>query len=295
MQPCIPSLIRPLFRVGITNITLFKVNLLLFQCVRALVIPFSILITYRSNATLPSLHAGVACLFVVVGFFIGTFSDTDESSDKFGIAVGVLSSLACAIYGVQVKRALSVLGNDTFKTLYYNTVWGLILLVPFILIFESSTLLPELTKLYDSTIQLLYFILAAVMGFMISIAYVLNIRCSTPLTSHIVGSSKSALQSVLVLAFFDPSSGKAELSLLNKIWFDFGDGCFPCLLLHPVSSRQLQACLSPSNEQMKSIVSIDPRCQLLSHPGRIIIPLWCQTGTGTVFFLIFFPALGVPA
>jgi len=216
VQPCIPSLIRPLFRVGITNITLFKVNLLLFQFVRALVIPFSILITYRSNATLPSLHAGVACLFVVVGFFIGTFSDTDETSDKFGIAVGVLSSLACAIYGVQVKRALSVLGNDTFKTLYYNTVWGLILLVPFILIFESSTLLPELTKLYDSTIQLFYFILAAVMGFMISIAYVLNIRCSTPLTSHIVGSSKSALQSVLVLAFFDPSSGKAESSLLNK-------------------------------------------------------------------------------
>jgi hypothetical protein len=44
----------------------------------------------------------------------------------------------------------------------------------------------------------------------------LNIRCATPLTSHIVGSSKSALQSVIVLAFFDPSSGKAELSLLNK-------------------------------------------------------------------------------
>ena len=206
----------PPFRVGVTNVTLFKVNLLLFQFVRALVIPFSIVITYRSNGSLPSLRAGVACLFVVVGFFIGTLSDTDESSDKFGIAVGVLSSLLCAIYGVQVKRTLAVLGNDTFKTLYYNTVWGLVLLVPFIIVFERGILLPEVTKLYDSAVQFAYFILAAVMGFMISIAYVLNIRCSTPLTSHIVGSSKSALQSVLVLAFHDPSFGKPDSSLLNK-------------------------------------------------------------------------------
>jgi len=206
----------PPFRVGVTNVTLFKVNLLLFQFVRALVIPFSIVITYRSNGSLPSLRAGVACLFVVVGFFIGTLSDTDESSDKFGIAVGVLSSLLCAVYGVQVKRTLVILGNDTFKTLYYNTVWGLVLLVPFIFVFERGILLPEVTKLYDSAVQFAYFILAAVMGFMISIAYVLNIRCSTPLTSHIVGSSKSALQSVLVLVFHDPSFGKPESSLLNK-------------------------------------------------------------------------------
>jgi drug/metabolite transporter (DMT)-like permease len=206
------------YRVGITNVTLFNVNLLLFQFVRALVIPFSILITLYLNGTLPSFKAGIACSFVVIGFFIGALTDSDQSSSWSGIAFGVLSSFVCAIYGVQVKRALSILGDDTFKTLYYNTIWGIIILFPFILAFEGSLALSELQTLFNSTKDMSCFLLTAVMGFMISISYVLNIRCSTPLTSHIVGSSKSALQSILVLAIpaFNPNYSNPNNSLQNS-------------------------------------------------------------------------------
>ena len=204
--------------MSITNVTLYNVNLLLFQFVRALVIPFSIIITFYSNRSLPSLKAGVACSFVVLGFMIGALSDTDTTSTWQGIAYGVISALVCAFYGFQVKRTLSeVLGDDTFKTLYYNTIWGLILLVPFIWLFERSILLEELNRLCSSREHLFFFIFTAVMGFMISISYVLNIRCSTPLTSHIVGNSKSALQSILVLFIpsFKPITSNRELNAIN--------------------------------------------------------------------------------
>ncbi len=157
------------------------------------------MITYFLNRSLPSSKALVACSCVVVGFFIGTLSDTDQSSTWQGIACGVLSSLVCAVYGVEVKRALAILANDTFKALYYNTLWGVVMLLPLILFFESSILQEEINKLSSSTMHLGFFFFTAIMGFMISISYVLNIKCSSPLTSHIVGSSKSALQSVLVL------------------------------------------------------------------------------------------------
>ena len=207
----------PFSRVGVTNVTLYNVNLLLFQFVRALVIPFSIIISYSSNRSLPSVKAGIACSFVVIGFFIGTLSDTDKSSTWAGIACGILSSLVCAMYGVEVKRALSGLGDDTFKALYYNTIWGLVLLLPFIWFFESSSVLSELIKLSSSTMHLGFFFFTAIMGFMISIAYVLNIRCSSPLTSHIVGSSKSALQSILVLLIpsFKPSNPTEASNAIN--------------------------------------------------------------------------------
>ncbi len=204
--------------MSITNVTLFNVNLLLFQFVRALVIPFSIIITFYSNRSLPSLKASIACAFVVLGFMIGALSDTDATSTWQGIAYGVISALVCAFYGFQVKRTLSeVLGDDTFKTLYYNTIWGLILLVPFIWLFERSILLEELNRLCSSREHLFFFIFTAVMGFMISISYVLNIRCSTPLTSHIVGNSKSALQSILVLFIpsFKPITSNRELNAIN--------------------------------------------------------------------------------
>lgn len=206
-----------LLRVGVTNLTLFKVNLLLFQFVRALVIPFSIAVSFSATGLLPSLKAGIACSFVVVGFLIGTFSDTDNSSSWIGIAFGVLSSLICAVYAVQVKRALQVLGDDTFKTLYYNSIWGLILLLPFIFYSERGVLLSQVEELRKSNFKLAFFFFTAVMGFMISISYVLNIRCSSPLTSHIVGSSKSALQSILALAIpaFKPSNPSGESNLLN--------------------------------------------------------------------------------
>jgi drug/metabolite transporter (DMT)-like permease len=182
-----------------------------------LVIPFSIIITYCTQRSLPSFKAGVACFFVVIGFFIGTLSDTDDTSSWQGVACGVVSSLVCAMYGVEVKRALQVLGNDTFKTLYYNTIWGLVMLLPCIWLFERHILVAEVTKLCGSTVHLGFFFFTAIMGFMISISYVLNIRCSSPLTSHIVGSSKSALQSILVLCIpsFQPSNSKEELNVPN--------------------------------------------------------------------------------
>ncbi len=198
--------------------TLFNVNLLLFQFVRALVIPFSIIITFYSNRSLPSLKACIACSFVVIGFMIGALSDADKTSTWQGISYGVMSALVCAIYGVQVKRALvEVLGDDTFKTLYYNTIWGLCLLLPFIWFFERSILLAELAMLCSSRMDIIFFIFTAVMGFMISISYVLNIRCSTPLTSHILGNSKSALQSIIVLFIpsFKPSNLSDELNTMN--------------------------------------------------------------------------------
>lgn len=149
---------------------------------------------------------------------IGALSDADKTSTWQGISYGVMSALVCAIYGVQVKRALSeVLEDDTFKTLYYNTIWGLCLLLPFIWFFERSILLAELSMLCSSRIDMIFFIFTAVMGFMISISYVLNIRCSTPLTSHILGNSKSALQSILVLFIpsFKPSNLSDELNTMN--------------------------------------------------------------------------------
>ncbi len=181
-------------------------------------IPFSILITFYFNRSLPSLKAGIACAFVVLGFLIGALSDTDTSSTAQGVLLGVLSALVCAMYGFQVKRALAeVLGDDTFKTLYYNTIWGLVLLVPFIWLFERHVLHAELVKLCSSPQHVFFFLFTAVMGFMISISYVLNIRCSTPLTSHIVGNSKSALQSVLVLFIpsFKPQSSSPEMNRIN--------------------------------------------------------------------------------
>lgn len=196
--------------VCITNVTIYNVSLLLFQFLRALVIPFSICLSFYQFRTLPSFKAGAASSCVVVGFFIGALTDMTASTE--GVFFGVLSSLTCSIYAIQVKKTLAVLGNDTFLTLFYNTLWSIALLTPLTLVFELNKLPLELSVLFKSSFQMWLFVIAAVLGFCINIAYVMLIRSCSPLTCHITGSFKSALQSVLVLIFYDTST-----SHLNKV------------------------------------------------------------------------------
>ncbi|GJJ70227.1 solute carrier family 35 (GDP-fucose transporter), member C1 [Entomortierella parvispora] len=184
----------------LNNLCLQLVEVTFYQVARSLSIFFNILLTWVLLRQPTSLGAMFACSVVVLGFFVGSYGETNFSWP--GLLAGVGSSIFVALYGIYVKKTLAVIDNNQWRLLHYNTAISIGLLGVLTLFSgELKEIREEVYFLGDLGFWFLM-TLTGVAGFLINTAMFLQIKYTTALTNTISGTAKSCVQTLMAMVFY---------------------------------------------------------------------------------------------
>eukprot|EP01097_Dermamoeba_algensis_P005481 TRINITY_DN348_c0_g1_i1.p1 TRINITY_DN348_c0_g1~~TRINITY_DN348_c0_g1_i1.p1 ORF type:complete len:294 (-),score=57.46 TRINITY_DN348_c0_g1_i1:187-1068(-) len=202
------------------NLCLNYVEVSYFQIARSLSVVFQIILSYVMLGAITSPKALLACFVVCLGFSLGTKGELHFSWN--GVFYGVVSSLFVALHGIYVKNAIKLVESE-WKLALYNTTMSLVLMLPLIFVFgEYHQLVEQKEEVYEITKDIGFWIkmtVAGFLGFLINIAVFLQIKLTSPLSSVIIGASKSCVQSFLsILVFQNPISFMNGVGLVVTIF-----------------------------------------------------------------------------
>jgi len=195
------------------NFTLIYVDASFYQVVRGLVLPLTVFTSFLFLNTRPSLRIIYACAIVTAGFFVGIFLDGTRVS-PLGIFFGVVSSLMTALHAVIMKRSLDVVGGNALHLSWYTNLFSSVVLIPLFLLTGEG---PGIWKLFFSggpEIEPFAWgsLITGGLGFLMSIASILSIKVTSPITHMISSAIRGVAVSILGKWFFGD-----KLSL-GRIW-----------------------------------------------------------------------------
>lgn len=179
-----------------------------YNIARGLVLPLTIAVVSMHSFTRPSLKVVGCASVVTIGFFIGTsFEASDilpEQSVPGPLALfyGFLASLSIAIHAVLVKSSLAHVNGSATKLSYWSNL-GTAVLLSFTAVFSGE--MREFLSMtarsdWDWTTFMWGNVVTGVFGFLISVAGILSVKITSPVT-HMF-SSVSFLRSLSPFLYF---------------------------------------------------------------------------------------------
>ncbi|KAK0194450.1 hypothetical protein F5146DRAFT_1135201 [Armillaria mellea] len=195
-----------------SNYTLKYVDASFYQVARGLVLPFTVGTSFIVLHSRPSLRIIVACVVVTLGFFVGVFLDGSHVS-LVGVSFGVVSSVITATHSVVIKQSLNVVNGSALLLSWYTNLLSAIVLAPIIflagevpgvikllfgvdeLVRSEGTMSALQTFLWGSVIT-------GVLGFLMSIASLLSIKVTSPITHMISSAVRGVAASLLGMWLF---------------------------------------------------------------------------------------------
>jgi len=205
--------------LSFSNYTLKYVDASFYQVARGMVLPFTVCTSFIVLHSRPSLRILLACLLVTMGFFVGVFLDGTEVS-FIGITFGVLSSMITAIHSVVIKRSLDVVKGSALHLSWYTNLYSAIALVPIIVIAGEvpaiAALFAESGPLSVGISPLNTFLwgsaITGIFGFLMSIASLLSIKVTSPITHMVSSAVRGVAGSVLGVWLFSDiiTTGRAS-------------------------------------------------------------------------------------
>lgn len=143
----------------------------------------------------------------------------DQESDAgslslLGTIFGILGSLTLAMYSVHMKKVLATVNQNIWLLSYYNNVYGIILLLPLMLINGEHIIVYNYNQIGDILFWL-KMLMGGICGFAIGYATTLQIKVTSPLTHNISGTAKACAQTVLATYVY--SDTKSVLWWLGNI------------------------------------------------------------------------------
>ena len=143
----------------------------------------------------------MACIVVFIGFFLGSLGEINFS--WIGWSCGIAASFFVASYGISVKRCLSIVDNNEWVLLMYNSIMASVLL------FALAVVTGEFSFFYGPEVALLrevnfwfVMIVSGFAGFAINMAVFWQIKFTSALTNTISGTAKACAQTVLAWFIF---------------------------------------------------------------------------------------------
>lgn len=175
-----------------------------YQIARGLVLPLTIALVSFTGATRPSLPVVVCATIVTTGFFIGISfgGDLPERSVPTPLALfyGFLSSLSIATHAVLVKSSLTHVNGSSTMLSYWSNLGSTVLLATLAIVkgevwdFWGMVNNPG----WDWTTFAWGNLVTGVFGFMISVAGILSVKVTSPVTHMFSSVSLSSFYSFLV-------------------------------------------------------------------------------------------------
>lgn len=150
----------------------------------------------------------------------------------FGTSAGVVSSIFVSLNSIYTSKMLPVVDNDKSLLLFYNNFNAAVLFIPLILLFESNILLEYTTVLLSLTFWTCM-TLTGIMGFLIGLVTVMQVKATSPLTHNISGTAKAAAQSLL--AFYIWGNAATTQGVLGILFVIFGSGLYAWVQMQQVS------------------------------------------------------------
>ncbi|KAJ7247891.1 hypothetical protein B0H12DRAFT_733514 [Mycena haematopus] len=209
--------------LSFSNYTLKYVDASFYQVARGLVLPFTVATSFIMLHVRPSVLILVSCAIVTAGFFCGVLLDGIPIS-LVGVAFGVASSSITALASVVIKQSLPVVSGSTILLSWYGNLLSAIVLAPIVLLAgEGPGVVALLTGAPRIVVgdaagapsELKTFLWGSLVtgsvGFLMSIAGLLSIKVTSPITHMISSAVRGVLQSLLAMWFFQDviSGGRA--------------------------------------------------------------------------------------
>jgi len=219
VQGLIPMIGLNVIGLSFTNYTLKYVDASFYQVARGMVLPFTVCTSFFVLHSRPPLQGLLACFLVTMGFVVGVFMDGAKVS-ILGVTFGVLSSMITAIHSVVIKRSLDVVEGSALDLSWYTNLYSAIVLVPVIVVMgevpaitalltgpgpSSTGISPLNTFLWGSAIT-------GIFGFLMSIASLLSIKVTSPITHMVSSAVRGVAASMLGVWLFNDviTTGRAS-------------------------------------------------------------------------------------
>ncbi|KAJ7031957.1 hypothetical protein C8F04DRAFT_1108723 [Mycena alexandri] len=213
--------------LAFSNYTLKYVDASFYQVARGLVLPFTVGTSFVMLGTRPSTRSYLSCAIVTAGFFCGVFLDSVPLS-AMGIGFGVISSAITALASVVIKQSLAVVDGSTILLSWYANLLSAIVLAPIVLLagegpavlalLSGSPSAKTIAAAVDAPSELKTFLwgslITGALGFLMSIANLLSIKVTSPITHMISSAVRGVASSFLGVWFFhDVISGGRAASI----------------------------------------------------------------------------------
>ncbi|KAM5539736.1 hypothetical protein V8D89_006549 [Ganoderma adspersum] len=235
MQVCkglIPMVGLNVIGLSFSNYTLKYVDASFYQVARGMVLPFTVGTSFFLLSARPSLRIFAACAVVTGGFFVGVFLDGTKVS-MVGVAFGVTSSMITALHSVVIKKSLDVVHGSALHLSWYTNLMSAFVLAPVIVLVGE---LPGVTKLLFgpnqaaagemSSLSTFVFgsIITGVFGFLMSVASLMSIKVTSPITHMVSSAVRGVAASLLGVWLFKDVVTQGRWSsiaiiLLGSIWY----------------------------------------------------------------------------
>jgi GDP-fucose transporter C1 len=184
-----------------------------YQIARGLVLPLTILLVALNSRTRPAWSIVGCAAIVTSGFFIGvSFSQNVPARavpTPLGLFYGLLSSFSIALHAVLVKSSLPyVNGSSTILSFWSNLGSAVLLGCLAALKGEAHEFFTMITKHGEMGMQwdwgtfLWGNIVTGIFGFLISIAGILSVKVTSPVTHMFSSAARSVLQIALGVKIF---------------------------------------------------------------------------------------------
>jgi len=244
--------------LGATNYTLKYVDASFYQVARGLVLPFTVCTSYFLLHSRPSLRILFSCSIVTFGFFIGVFLDAIPVS-LVGILFGVTSSAITALHSVVIKKALDVVKGSALELSWYSNLLTAVILLPLIVVMGE---LPDVMKMLfqpePATVspgvaagQFKTFIwgslITGVIGFMMSLASLLSIKVTSPITHMVSSAVRGVAGAVLGMWLFGDFLSTGRISSIATI---LGGSIYYTWIKHVESQEAAAAPAKPGYERI---------------------------------------------
>jgi len=213
--------------LSFSNYTLKYVDASFYQVARGLVLPFTVCVSFFVLQSRPSLRILLCCSLVTFGFFIGVFLDSTPLS-LVGVSFGVASSAITAIHSVVIKQSLNVVNGSALALSWYTNLLSAAVLAPILILAGEG---PDVLKLLFGVTELLVepdsisplqtfiwgSIITGVIGFLMSIASLLSIKVTSPITHMVSSAVRGVAGSLLAMKFFQDIMTTGRASSIGTI------------------------------------------------------------------------------
>lgn len=211
--------------MGLTfnNLCLQYVDASFYQVARGLVLPITVVLSIAMKQGTPSALCQRCVMIITVGFFVGVFLD-DPSMSKarnagiVGIIFGVISSFSTAVHAIVIKKSFAVVDGSAATLAWYSNFLSTVAIAPLIVIMGE---VPEIVKLSAEPLALRTFGigvgLTGVFGFLISVAGLLSIKVTSPVTHMVSSATRGVLQTLISIWAFGDRVSRARLASIMII------------------------------------------------------------------------------
>jgi len=230
----IPTVSLNVVGLSFSNYTLKYVDASFYQVARGLVLPFTVCTSLVFLHSRPSLRILLSCGLVTLGFFVGVFLDGIPVS-AIGVMFGVASSAITATHSVVIKQSLPVVDGSALLLSWYTNLLSAVALTPIIVLAgEGGGVLDLLTGGLVNTRTdggmgpVATFVwgsfITGSIGFLMSIASLLSIKVTSPITHMVSSAVRGVAGSLLAMCIFHDiiTSGRAAsiaVILLGSIYY----------------------------------------------------------------------------